>query len=185
MLRNGQPSFDPKQRHWGFPVLSSRPERIFLDFLFYRHAPNVFFGGGIFCFIVTPRTYFFSQTLEERPSWEDNWCAAIRGRPVRNPNDHNRVQILSQIIPIYFNIMLSYRLVLRKNGLFSSALRTEVVCAFPSFHVSYMHPHLRPRLFHPFEFDMLNSVLQICWELCRVKSREGQTSLYKTGVCIK
>ena len=38
---------------------------------------------------------------------------------MRNPSDHNRVekmaspvQILSQIIPIYFNIIISYRLVL-------------------------------------------------------------------------
>jgi hypothetical protein len=50
---------------------------------------------------------------------------------VRNPSDHNSVekraspvQILSQIIPIYFNIVLSYRLVLR-SGLFPSALRTD------------------------------------------------------------
>jgi len=56
---------------------------------------------------------------------------ANRGyRPFRNPSDHNLVekraslvQILSQIIPINFNIILSYRLVIR-SGFFPSALRT-------------------------------------------------------------
>jgi len=84
---------------------------------------------------------------------------------VRNPSDHNRVekmaspvQILSQIIPIYFNIIISYRLVFR-SGLFPSAVRTEIARAFLGFYVSHMHSHLPTRPFHPLEFDVLNSAL--------------------------
>ena len=84
---------------------------------------------------------------------------------MRNPGDHNRVekraspvQILSQIIPIYFNTILPYRLFLR-SGPFPSAVRTEIAHAFLSFYVSHMHPHLPTRPFHPLEFDILNNVL--------------------------